>query len=544
MDQILLDEIQRSALELAGLPNVTTLTADEIRSRAEAFGTPTTLGNYNFVSTVKSLSTALTVCLGSGLVESDTPTQKKRDIVKAAPKTLRAVRQYITRAPMVRCECAMGDSDEFSPRCAFYVSTYRKESIRLAHMIARTFLPANHHAGPDLTVVMIPEWPEKERQILVFPEIGVTYILGTDYYGEAKNAFLRMGMWTAKQRGMLGLHAGTKIIRARGADGSLRKLGMILFGIAATGKTTHTCHDHGLDGPDEGIEVLQGDVVFWRPDGSALGSKRGFHVKTEALTPEIQPLLYSAALKPDAVLENVTVDYQGNANFGDRTLTANSHAIIQRCDLARYAGAGIDLPPADQLDGLIMAFMVRSYTVVPIASRLTPEQAAVAFMLSESIDAAGSDQQTPGTPSRGISASPLVIGEASEDCNRFYQFVKSLGDRVECYMLNTGGVGELVEHGLDGARRVVRKVTRVQIPEMATIIRGIARGSIRWREDPNWMVETPEWVDGLDISQLDPSRLYDQEKMDSSVAAIRLERAEYADKIRGLDEAITRAAEF
>jgi len=544
LERMLLDEIGRWTLELAGLPNVTRLGADEIRSRAEAFGTPTALGNYNFVSTIKSLSTALTVYLGSELVESDTPTQRKRDIVKAAPKTLRAVRRYITRAPMVRCECAMGESDEFSPRCAFYVSTYRKESIRLAHMVLRTFPPVRHHDGPELTVVMVPEWPEKERQVLVFPEIGVTYVLGTDYYGEAKNALLRMAMWSAKQRGMLGLHAGTKIIRARGADGRPRKLGMILFGIAATGKTTHTCHDHGLDGPGEGVEILQGDVVFWRGDGSALGSKRGFHVKTEALTPEIQPLLYSAALKPDAVLENVTVDYEGNVFFEDRTLTANSHAIIQRADLGRYAGAGIDLPAADQLDGLIMAFMVRSYTVVPIASRLTAEQAAVAFMLSESIDAAGSDQQTPGTPSRGITASPLVIGEASEDCNRFYQFVKLLGDRVECYMLNTGGVGELVEHGLDGARRVVRKVTRVQIPEMATIIRGIARGSIRWREDPNWMVDTPEWVDGLDITQFDLSRHYDQEKMDASIAAIRLERAEYAEQIRGLDEEIAKAAGF
>lgn len=544
MERPLLDEIEGATLELAGLANVTTLTADGIRSRAEVFGTPTTLGNYNFVSTVKSLSTALTVYLGSGSVESDTPTQKKRDIVKAAPKTMRAVREYVRRAPMVRCECTMGDSDEFAPRCSFYVSTYRKESVRLAHMVARTLLLARQFAGPELTVVMVPEWPEKDRQVLVFPEIGITYVLGTDYYGEAKNAFLRMAMWSAKQRGMLGLHAGTKIIHAHGVDGSLRKLGMIMFGIAATGKTTHSCHDHGLADPGEGVRILQDDVVFWRGDGSALGSERGFYVKTEALTPEIQPLLYGAAMQPGAVLENVTVDHQGNAFLEDRTLTANSHAIIQRADLGEYTGPGIDLPRVDELNGLIMAFMVRSYTVVPIASRLTPEQAAVAFMLSESIDAAGSDQLTPGTPSRGISASPLVIGETSEDCNRFYEFVKSLGDGVECYMLNTGGVGELVEHGLDGARRVVRRVTRVQIPEMATIIRGIARGSIRWREDPNWMVETPEWVDGLDISKFDLSRHYDQDRMDASIAAIRLERAEYAEQIRGLDAAIAGTAEF
>ena len=145
-------------------------------------------------------------------------------------------------------------------------------------------------------------------------------------------------------------------------------------------------------------------------------------------------------------------------------------------------------------------------------------------MLSEPIDAAGSDQQTAG----GISASPFVIGDASEDCNLFYDLIKAHEDKIECYMLNTGGVGEIVEHDLDGARRVRQKVTRVKIPEMASIIRGIARGTISWSEDPNWMVETPTSVDGLDIAKFALSQHYDQHKIDSLIAATRLERADYA----------------
>lgn len=520
------------------------LGADDAASRAERFGTLTKLGNYNYVSTVKTLSTALTVYLGSERVEAGAHTQKKRDIKKGAPGTVRSVNEYLRRAPMVRLECAMGESSDYTPRCTLLLSTYRRESIRLAHMVARTLFPPNHNAGPELTVVFIPEWPEKERQVLVVPEIGVTYVLGTDYYGEAKNAFLRMAMWSAKQRGMLGLHAGTNILRARTPDGSLRKLGMVMFGIAATGKTTHSCHDHGLNASGEGVEIVQDDVVFWRPDGSALGSERGFYIKTEGLSPEVQPLLYDAAIQPSAVLENVMVDYEGNVYFDDRTLTSNGHGIIQRTDLSDYRSESINLPPLEELDGLIMAFMTRSYTVVPVASKLTPEQAAVAFMLSESIDAAGSDQQTPGTPTRGISASPFVIGDVSEECNRFYELLKTHGDRIECYMLNTGGVGEIVEHDLDGARRMVKKVIRVQIPEMASIIRGIARGTIRWREDPNWMVETPEYIEDLDITKFELNKHYDQGKIDATVAAIRLERAEYAEHIKGLDPAIRRAAEF
>lgn len=544
MDKALLDDIEIMMRGLAGQDNVVRVGADEARARAEAFGTLTGLGNYNYISSIKSLGTALTVCLGSERVETGAHTQKKRDIVKAAPKTIRAVHDFLKRAPIAHLNATMGEDTGFSPRCNFYVSTYRKESIKLAYMVAQTLFDERESASPELNVVMIPEWPEKERQVLVFPEIGVTYILGSDYYGEAKNAFLRMAMWSAKQREMLGLHAGTKVLHARSADGNLRKIGMIMFGIAATGKTTHACHNHGLTEPGESMEILQDDVVFWREDGSALGSERGLYVKADGLTPELQPLLHSAATRPSAILENVMVDYMGNVAFEDRTLTANGHVIVQHSDLGEFSSQSINLSPLSELDGLVIAFMVRSYTVIPIVSKLTHEQAAVAFMLSESIDAVGSDQHTPGTPTRGISASPLVIGEASEECNRFYELLKSHGDRIECYMLNTGGVGEIVEHGMDGAKKTLRKVTRVQIPEMASVIRGIARGTIQWREDPNWMVETPEHIDGLDISKFDANRHYEQDKIDATIAAIRLERAQYAEQIVGLDAKIRAVAEY
>ncbi|MCE5313910.1 MAG: phosphoenolpyruvate carboxykinase (ATP) [Armatimonadota bacterium] len=544
MDRTILEEIKNVVGGLATRPNVERLTPGQTKARAEKFCRQTVFGNCNYVSSVKTLSTALTVYLGSERVEAGVYTQKKRDIKKSARQTIASVHEYLKNAPIVQTCATMGSGSDFTPRCAFYVSKYRRESIRLAHMVTEGLFPAANDGQPDLTVVFIPEWQEKDRQVLVFPEIGVTYVLGTDYYGEAKNAFLRMAMWLAKERSMLGLHAGTKILRARAEDGHIRKLGMMIFGIAATGKTTHSCHNHDLTAPGEGIEIVQDDVVFWKQDGSALGSEKAFYIKTEGLSYETQPLLYNAAISENAILENVMVDYHGNVYFDDRTLTANGHGLVQRDAISEYCSESINLPPVEELDGLIIAFMTRSYTVVPIASKLNCEQAAVAFMLSESIDASGSDQQGPAAPMRGISASPLVIGEASEDCNRFYQLLKSHGDRIQCYMLNTGGVGETVEHGLDGARRVLKKVTRVQIPEMAAIIRGIARGTIKWREDPNWMVETPEFVDGLDIAKFDLDRHYDQNRIDASIAAIRLERMEYAKHLPGLDESIKPAAEF
>lgn len=544
MDKAILDEIKLVAGRLGAQPNVERLMPDEIKMRAEKFCRRTVFGSCNYVSSAKTLSTALTVYLGSERVEAGVYTQKKRDIKKGALQTIKSVHEYLKKAPMVHTSGTLGKDSDFTPQCAFYVSKYRRDGIRVAHMVMESLFPPVSDSEPDLTVVFIPEWQEKDRQVLVFPEIGVTYVLGTDYYGEAKNAFLRMAMWRAKEQSMLGLHAGTKILKARSTEGDIRKLGMMMFGIAATGKTTHSCHNHDLTAPGEGIEILQDDVVFWKRDGSALGSEKAFYIKTENLTPETQPLLYDAAVQEDAILENVMVDYLGNVYFEDRTLTANGHGLVQRGAISPYCSDSINMPPIDELDGLVMVFMTRSNAVVPIVSKLTCEQAAVAFMLSESIDASGSDQQGPGAPTRGISASPLVIGEASEDCNRFYQMLKANGDRIKCYMLNTGGVGEIVEHGLDGTRRVIQKVTRVQIPEMASIIRSIARGTIKWREDANWMVQTPESVEGMDISKFDLDKHYSQSRIDASIAAIRLDRAEYAAQLPGLDPAIQAAVEF
>lgn len=537
MQQLLLDEVQRAIAELPNRPNVYRLPAEEIRARAEIFGTPTVFGNSNYVSTVKNRSAALTVHLGSRKIATDASTSKKRDIRKHAAETLRVLHRYLESAPLLRIDCSVGDNSAFAPECTMYLSTYRRENVRLAHKVLQTLFPSRRADGDRLTLVFIPEWQEKDRQILVFPEIGVTYVLGTDYYGEAKNGFVRMAMWQAKQEGMLGLHAGTKVIRAVGPDGNLRRLGMLLFGMSASGKTTHICSDHGLDQPGEGVEIAQDEVVFWRKDGAALGSERGFYIKTEGLNPTSYPLLYRAATSPNAVLDNVMVDYQGNVCFDDRTLTANGRAIIQRSDLGDLASPSIDLPPLGELDGLIVAFMVRKYTVVPVASRLTAEQAAVAFLLSESIDASGADAKEAG-------GSPLLVGEPADEAKAFYDLIRRHEDKIGCYMLNTGGVGELVEQGLDGARKVQKKVSRVEIPEMSAIIRGIARNTINWREDPNWMVETPELVHGLDINKFDLDRHYDQNRIDFLIAAARLERAEHIEAIPGLDPEIKKSVEF
>lgn len=75
----------------------------------------------------------------------------------------------------------------------------------------------------DIVTVVIPEW--HQRKIIVLPRQRVTYILGSDYYGETKMATLRMAMHLGRETmNALGLHAGSKIIRVNTPRGLKRRV--------------------------------------------------------------------------------------------------------------------------------------------------------------------------------------------------------------------------------------------------------------------------------------------------------------------------------
>jgi len=530
---------------LPSRPNVARPSPEEIRSEAENYGRKTNFGNYHFVSSVKNRSAALTVYLGSRDVEQKKLNDHQKHIIRNLPSTLAKLHEYLKHAPLVRVKRFMGRNRHFVPQCKLYMSVYRKDSIRLPYFFSGAMYEEATGAGPDLSLVYIPEWLETNRQILVFPREGITYVLGTDYYGEVKKGFLRMAMWQAKQQNMLGIHAGTKLLIAKDKNGKLRRYGVMLFGLTATGKTTHSCHDHGLTAKGESARVLQDDVVFLCKDGTAYGTERGYYVKTEGLDPETQPALYRACTSTNALLENVMVDFEGNVHFDEDCLTGNGRVMVRREDLGREVIArGLDLPALNGLDGMIIAFITRRNTVVPIASKLTPEQAAGAFMLGESIETSGSDPRKAGQSVRVVGTNPFLIGDEAEEGDWFYNFVKTHEDKVQCYLLNTGGIGEIRVVGKDGIPIVKQGVTRVMIEEMASIIRGIARGTIEWTDDPLWKVQVPKKVDGMDISRFGLNRFYLPRTVEKYSTELKRERIEYLERFPGLDAAVTKAYKF
>jgi phosphoenolpyruvate carboxykinase (ATP) len=145
--------------------------------------------------------------------------------------------------------------------------------------------------------------------------------------------------------------------------------------------------------------------------------------------------------KPDAIFDNVVVDYRGDVYLGDETLTGNGRGIMQREDFGEFKSESINLPPVSELDGMIIAFITRRNTVVPIASKLTLEQAAAAFMLGESVESTGGDPRRVGESVREVGTNPFIIGDYTEEGNRFYEFIKKTSREDPMLSLEYGGRG-------------------------------------------------------------------------------------------------------
>ncbi|WP_128478175.1 phosphoenolpyruvate carboxykinase (ATP) [Halorussus pelagicus] len=424
---------------------------------------------------------------------------------------------------MVCVDRRMGRHPDHSYVCRLFVS---KEYARIALAWSKLFEPveadgaggADAAPDPDFVTVQVPEF--EETAIRILPEKGVTAVLGSDYTGEAKKSFLRLFMYYAKQQGGLGLHAGSKRVRLKAdpdaEDGDRRTVGQAFLGLSATGKSTLTAHGLWLDEESgEDATMLQDDVCALRPDGAIAGSEgNGLYVKTIGLDADEQPAMHDAVTDESAVLENVDVADDGTVDFDSDRHTSNGRAVIEREQLSS-AGEDIDLESVDQI------FFITRNPVMPPVAKLTPEEAAVAFMLGESVQTSAGDPSKAGESIRVVGTNPFIVGSKGEEGNRFRDLVADLD--VDCFVLNTGSLG-----GRD-----------IGVEDSVTLLREIARGTVKWTDDDATEMTVPSEVPGMDIREFDAAE--NVANLDEKLATLRTERRTHLDTFKELDDEIADA---
>lgn len=386
--------------------------------------------------------------------------------------------------------------------CRYFVPV---EYARIALAWANLLDPAPDRPEPSFYTVQVPD--HDEVAIRVLPDEGFTAVLGSDYTGEAKKSFLRLFMYEAKQQGGLGLHAGSKRIELEDDT-----IGQLFLGLSATGKTTLTCHGYELEPPEE-ARLVQDDVCALLPDGTVAGSEgHGLYIKTHGLDGDEQPALYEAATAERAVFENVDVDPDGTVDFDSDRFTANGRAVVNRHDVDGTSES-IDLEGVDQI------FFITRNPLMPPVAKLSPAEAAAAFMLGESIETSAGDPSRAGESIRVVGTNPFIIGPPAEEGNRFRRLVEELG--VECFLLNTGTVGG--EHDIG-------------VSDTVAIVRSIARGMLEWQSDETTGLQVPTAVNGVDLERFDIGQVVDD--YGDQLTALKLERREYLEAFDGLDQSI------
>ncbi|MBN1917758.1 MAG: phosphoenolpyruvate carboxykinase [Verrucomicrobia bacterium] len=468
-------------------------------------GKITQFGNIAVISRVRNRSAKFTEVIWDKLDADDR-------------ETLTEAFRAIEEKTIIQLDKTMCTDKRFKKACRLYVDA---KFARLPLMWGSTLF-AGEDGEPDFITIALPDW--RERRVYVFPDRGITIVLGSDYKGEIKKSMLRQIMYTVKQQNCLGLHAGSKILRIRkGGDGAdarrLHDVGFLFFGLSGTGKTSLSCHHHWLRWP-EGVVIRQDDVVILEPTGRAAGTEACYYIKTEGLRPDDQPLLYAAAISPRAILENVQVSGENNVvNFDDASLTSNGRAMVNRHDIA-FTDGSVDL---DAVHNLV--FITRHFHIVPPVMKLSPEWGAAAFMLGESVETSAGDPTQAGKSKRVVGTNPFIVGSEADEGNIFLDILRK-NPGMQCYLLNTGWVG--------GEHRGVK----ISVKDSARIIEMIARGTITWKPDEFWGFEVPEEVPGLDMSRFDPRNFYAQDEIDRASRELRDERRQWVAGFKDLDQSV------
>ena len=559
-DVSMYDRFYRDLQRRLNGPNIRDVALEDLREPAIQTGVRTRFGSWGWRSAVSSRIGGKTCYLGSEKVREFHLSDGKKKIIAAAPAELEKVLHLIETLPFVRLKRQMAENPEYNPKCTLYMSVADIKNHRLAYMWGHTMGPVTKAPGPEFTLIHIPEEHHIRQQVLVLPEHKLNIVLGSDYMGEDKKGFLRQGMYSADELGMLGLHAGTKIVVIRDhKTNKLKKYGVLLFGLSATGKSTWSCHQLGLDwSKGERTYVCQDDICFLKSDGVAYGSEQNYFVKTD-VDAKLQEAMYISLVHKSALYENVMIGADGRPDFLDENLCGNGRAVIMRKRLKIKHGHGpfsmkniwypsLNLPPIEELDGLVFAFITRRNTIMTFAQRLTPIQAALAYLWGESSHSYASNPAKAGESVRTVGTDPFIVGSRAHKVNHFYQIIMDLAanypDKVHFYQYNTGGMGEIIEKTAEGKKKMLRKTERVPINTMAAIQRGDLRGTNQYRDS---FLGTEEIVsaEGADLSAYVPEKYYSPDQINAYLRDLINGRRKFTEQVaeEGLKPEIIRAAE-
>jgi phosphoenolpyruvate carboxykinase (ATP) len=495
-------------------------TAERLRELTEKMPNSqiTEFGNVVVKTRVDSRSTRST------FIVADSTNATKQTITRDEYESVAARQdEYISGCHMVVVDGYIGSDPAFRTRARLIIEA---ANANIAGMQKQLYYPVGEGYDPatwepDTTVIYTPnlEAPgyPNDRLIAVDLNTNITRVLDSDYFGESKKGGLRMWNNIVYDRGGLALHAGCKIIPVRGKNRTV-----LIVGLSGTGKTT-TTFTKQLDS-----KPAQDDFIALMPGGKVYTTENGCFAKTFGLDPDFEPAIYNATTKPDAYLENVSVDENGKVDFFDTSYTKNGRTT--------WPFAYVDPWPPNEVGAAeFLLILNRNENIVPGVARLDRDQAAAYFMLGETTGTSAGGKDEEGKFLRVPGTNPFFPRDMADMGNRMLELLDS--HELEVFVLNTGRVG---------GREDTPGSKKVKIPHSSAIVQAIVEGTIEWATDPDFGYEIAASLPGIDdLEILQPRRLYERQgRMDeynAMVSRLKSERKDYLASFPGLDEAVVKS---
>ena len=306
----------------------------------------------------------------------------------------------------------------------------------------------------------------------------LTVIGGTWYGGEMKKGIFSIMNYFLPLKGIGSFHCSANM--GKNKDTAL------FFGLSGTGKTTlSTDPKRALIGDDE---------HGWDNDG-VFNFEGGCYAKCIGLTPEREPEVY-AAIRRNALLENVDIDDKGHIDFTSKKKTENtrvSYPIGYIENIVKPVSKGGH-------PSKIIFLACDAYGVLPPVSKLTKEQAMYHYLSGYTAKVAGTELGVK-EPSATFSACfgkaflmvhPTMYAEI---------LAKKMQEHDSCaYLINTGWITGPYGVGY-----------RIPLKDNRLAVDAILDGSIDksgFDILPVFNLQIPKHVNGVDDKTLDPRHLW------------------------------------
>ncbi|WP_054112746.1 phosphoenolpyruvate carboxykinase (ATP) [Marinagarivorans algicola] len=392
-------------------------------------------------------------------------------------------------------------SKQLSGKKLFVVDTFcgANDTVRLkvrfitevawqAHFVKNMFIrptdaELEHYGEPDFVVMngskaSNPNWQAQGLNSEVFTVFNLTekmqIIGGTWYGGEMKKGLFAMMNYYLPRQGMASMHCSANV----GQQGDVA----IFFGLSGTGKTTLST--------DPKRQLIGDDEHGWDDEG-IFNFEGGCYAKTIDLDKDSEPDIYNA-IKRDALLENVTIDAEGNPDFTDGSVTQNT-----RVSYPLYHINNIVKPVSKAGHAKKVIFLTAdAFGVLPPVSKLTDAQTKYHFLSGFTAKLAGTERGI----TEPVPTFSSCFGKAFLTLHPT-QYAKVLVERMNA----AGADAYLVNTGWNGSGK------RISIKDTRAIIDAILDGSLDRAPTthiPIFDLEVPTALAGCDTAILDPRNTY------------------------------------